>query len=100
MTQPLHGVTTKTALFLVPCGLFLAAMLLGSTGSILVPRSTAQEARVVPPPALDQTAAQATASQVAILAGGCFWGVQGVFQHLKGVGNAVSGYAGGEKVAA
>ena len=32
-----------------------------------------------------------------MLAGGCFWGVQGVYQHLKGVTNAVSGYAGGEK---
>ncbi len=32
-----------------------------------------------------------------MLAGGCFWGVQGVFQHVKGVTNAVSGYAGGEK---
>ena len=35
-----------------------------------------------------------------MLAGGCFWGVQGVFQHVKGVVNAVSGYAGGEKSAA
>jgi peptide-methionine (S)-S-oxide reductase len=34
---------------------------------------------------------------VAVLAGGCFWGVQGVFQHVAGVSNAVSGYAGGEK---
>ena len=33
----------------------------------------------------------------AIFAGGCFWGVQGVFQHVKGVKNAVSGYAGGEQ---
>jgi peptide-methionine (S)-S-oxide reductase len=32
-----------------------------------------------------------------VLAGGCFWGVQGVFQHVKGVANAVSGYAGGEE---
>ena len=37
------------------------------------------------------------ASQVAVLAGGCFWGVQGVFQHVKGVSNALSGYAGGAK---
>jgi peptide-methionine (S)-S-oxide reductase len=35
-----------------------------------------------------------------VLAGGCFWGVQGVFQHTKGVINAVSGYAGGDKVTA
>ena len=35
--------------------------------------------------------------QTAVLAGGCFWGVQAVFQHTKGVTNAVSGYAGGGK---
>lgn len=34
---------------------------------------------------------------VAVLAGGCFWGVQGVFQHVEGVSNATSGYAGGER---
>src|SRR6202034_151368 len=36
-------------------------------------------------------------SEVAVFAGGCFWGVQGVFQHVKGVKNALSGYSGGEK---
>ncbi len=40
-------------------------------------------------------AAPTTATQTAVLAGGCFWGVQGVFQHLKGVVRAESGYAGG-----
>jgi peptide-methionine (S)-S-oxide reductase len=59
--------------------------------------SVSQEAaRVIPPPAADASASQAT-SEVAVLAGGCFWGVQGVFQHLKGVTGAVSGYAGGAK---
>ena len=47
-------------------------------------------------PALDEEPGQAP-SEVAVLAGGCFWGVQGVFQHVKGVTRAVSGYAGGEK---
>jgi peptide-methionine (S)-S-oxide reductase len=51
---------------------------------------------VIPAPALDEPAGQAT-SEVAVLAGGCFWGVQGVYQHVKGVVGAVSGYAGGEK---
>ena len=37
------------------------------------------------------------ATETAVLAGGCFWGVQGVFQHVEGVKNAVSGYSGGEK---
>src|SRR5436309_11641176 len=34
--------------------------------------------------------------QVAVFSGGCFWGIQAVFQHIKGVTNAVSGYAGGD----
>jgi peptide-methionine (S)-S-oxide reductase len=49
-------------------------------------------------PALSIESADATtASETVVLAGGCFWGVQGVFQHLKGVTEAVSGYAGGTK---
>ena len=39
-------------------------------------------------------------AEVAVLAGGCFWGVQGVFQHVKGVSSAVSGYDGGDKATA
>jgi peptide-methionine (S)-S-oxide reductase len=76
----------------------LAAVALGSMG-LGASAWTAEEAHVVPPPALDQPAGQAT-SEVAVLAGGCFWGVQGVFQHVKGVANAVSGYAGGDKATA
>jgi peptide-methionine (S)-S-oxide reductase len=49
----------------------------------------------VPPPASDEPASQ-TSSSVAVFAGGCFWGVQGVFQHVAGVTKAVSGYAGGD----
>jgi peptide-methionine (S)-S-oxide reductase len=56
--------------------------------------SAAETARMVPPPASDETA-PAAASETAVLAGGCFWGVQGVFQHVDGVTAAVSGYAGG-----
>ncbi len=59
----------------------------------------AEDARTVPPPATDE-AAGARTSAVAVVAGGCFWGVQGVFQHVKGVTNAVSGYAGGAKTTA
>ena len=56
----------------------------------------AQRAPVLPAPAVDTKATQATSS-VALLAGGCFWGVQGVYQHVTGVTNAVSGYAGGDQ---
>jgi peptide-methionine (S)-S-oxide reductase len=52
----------------------------------------------VPPPPIDEQAA--AAEQVAVLAGGCFWGVQAVFQHVKGVTSAVSGYAGGDRQSA
>ncbi len=56
--------------------------------------SVAESARLAPPPAVDEPAA-ASGSETAVLAGGCFWGVQGVFQHVRGVTSAVSGYAGG-----
>ena len=52
----------------------------------------AEPAVIIPPPAAD---APATGIETAVLAGGCFWGVQAVYQHVKGVKNAVSGYAGG-----
>ena len=47
-------------------------------------------------PAVDEPAA-GRHTETAVFAGGCFWGVQGVFQHVKGVANAVSGYSGGKK---
>jgi peptide-methionine (S)-S-oxide reductase len=53
---------------------------------------------VIPAPAADVTAADGL--QTAVIAGGCFWGVQGVFQHTAGVVNAVSGYAGGSQTSA
>jgi peptide-methionine (S)-S-oxide reductase len=56
----------------------------------------AERAVVIPPPAAD-AAATDEESQTVVLAGGCFWGVQAVFQHTKGVTKAVSGYAGGTK---
>jgi peptide-methionine (S)-S-oxide reductase len=48
-----------------------------------------------PSPAADAPLATAKGQQTAVLAGGCFWGVQAVFEHLKGVSSATSGYAGG-----
>ena len=57
----------------------------------------AEKAVKLPPPATDMPAASQGARETAVFAGGCFWGVQAVFQHTNGVLNAVSGYAGGEK---
>ena len=49
----------------------------------------------IPAPAVDEPVGTPGAHETAVLAGGCFWGVQGVFEHVKGVNRAVSGYAGG-----
>ncbi len=57
--------------------------------------SSAETARTLPPPVANEAATGPT--KTAVFAGGCFWGVQGVFQHVDGVTRAVSGYAGGEK---
>ncbi len=59
--------------------------------------NAAEVAVVIPPPTVDLKAAPDAKTETAVFAGGCFWGVQGVFQHVKGVTNAVSGYAGGDQ---
>jgi peptide-methionine (S)-S-oxide reductase len=55
----------------------------------------ANSAVPLPAPAIDVPAAAGSAPQTAVFAGGCFWGVEAVFRHVKGVKTAVSGYAGG-----
>ena len=65
--------------------------------ALAIPQGAARAdnaAGALPPPALDLPPSD-SGPQTAIFAGGCFWGVQGVFQHVKGVTQAVSGYAGG-----
>jgi peptide-methionine (S)-S-oxide reductase len=49
----------------------------------------------VPAPAIDEARASTPGKQTAVISGGCFWGVQAVFQHVKGVISATSGYSGG-----
>jgi peptide-methionine (S)-S-oxide reductase len=61
------------------------------------PAQAAEPAVSLPPPAADMTAQSGSGLQTVVVAGGCFWGVQAVFQHTKGVTQAVSGYAGGQK---
>jgi peptide-methionine (S)-S-oxide reductase len=75
----------------------IAALILVAAGlAIRSTSASAEGARALPSPMVDLPPGQATSATI-VLAGGCFWGVQGVFQHVKGVTNAVSGYAGGEK---
>jgi peptide-methionine (S)-S-oxide reductase len=59
------------------------------------PMLFAESATKLPPPAIDEPVA--SAPETIVLAGGCFWGVQAVFQHTKGVTRAISGYAGGAR---
>jgi peptide-methionine (S)-S-oxide reductase len=78
----LRNLTQRLAIALTLSGLTFAA----HAESVVKIPAPVYDARVAPGPL-----------QTAVLAGGCFWGVQGVYQHLKGVKNVVSGYAGGEK---
>lgn len=61
----------------------------------IAPTFASEEAVMIPAPATDAQAADGL--QTAVIAGGCFWGVQGVYQHTNGVVSAVSGYSGGSK---
>ena len=67
----------------------LAAMVIVGQSAV-----AAEKAVRIPAPAVDETATGGT--ETAIFAGGCFWGVQGVFQHVAGVDSAIAGYAGGK----
>jgi peptide-methionine (S)-S-oxide reductase len=73
----------------------LAAMPLTGLHARLV--AAAERAVVIPSPVVDASSVAGRGLQTAVLAGGCFWGVQAVYQHTKGVTQAVSGYAGGQK---
>jgi peptide-methionine (S)-S-oxide reductase len=88
-----HKIKEFSGTFTLLAGALLAGAGVLSGG----PALTAEEAHIIPPPAVDAAADPNATTATAVLAGGCFWGVQGVFQHVKGVTNAVSGYAGGER---
>jgi peptide-methionine (S)-S-oxide reductase len=76
----------------------IGALALAAFTAVLfhLPAYSDERIQVVPAPALDEPASTTPGrSETAVLAGGCFWGVQGVFEHVKGVRRVVSGYAGG-----
>jgi peptide-methionine (S)-S-oxide reductase len=73
--------------------------IVAGTVLILGNRASAASARsgsALPTPAVDDALATAKGEQTAVFAGGCFWGIQAVFEHVKGVKSAISGYAGGK----
>jgi peptide-methionine (S)-S-oxide reductase len=69
-------------------------ILLGAVSAVTA-CATAEEAVTIPAPTLDNPKASG-ALQTIVLSGGCFWGVQGVYEHMNGVRRALSGYAGGQ----
>ncbi len=79
----------------------LAVLVLGVVGmmALRAPLFGAESAVVIAPPKVDNPKA-AGAPQTAVLAGGCFWGVQGVYEHVRGVKNVLAGYAGGDRATA
>jgi peptide-methionine (S)-S-oxide reductase len=95
-SQPTAFLTKTTTFFgdKIPAIVILAML---AAGSYLATSSSsaAEKAVKLPAPAFDLPAGGA--QQTAVFAGGCFWGVQAVFQHTQGVLSAVSGYAGGQK---
>ncbi|BBX48905.1 peptide-methionine (S)-S-oxide reductase MsrA [Mycobacterium cookii] len=68
--------------------------------SPVMPSASGTMASAIPAPTLDEPTAGRPKTETAVLAGGCFWGVQGVYQHVKGVQSAQSGYAGGDAATA
>ena len=77
-------------------GIFLTVTLAGVTACDAGDRANS----ALPNPTVDAPIASARATQAAVVAGGCFWGIQAVFQHVKGVVSATSGYSGGAANAA
>jgi peptide-methionine (S)-S-oxide reductase len=77
----------------------LAVALIAVVGFWLPSLQAAEQPVVIPAPSFDNPKAKGNL-QTAVFAGGCFWGVQGVFEHVRGVRKAVSGYAGGDRTQA
>jgi peptide-methionine (S)-S-oxide reductase len=73
----------------------LAMILLGSLLGAAACNAKANPNAPVPAPNVDAARASSSGRETAVISGGCFWGVQAVFQHVKGVVSATSGYAGG-----
>src|SRR5271170_5990913 len=75
--------------------LTLVILAAGLSVALLAALSPSPAKAAFPDPATDEPLAKVSSQQQVVFAGGCFWGVQGVFKHTKGVLNATSGYAGG-----
>jgi peptide-methionine (S)-S-oxide reductase len=73
----------------------MVAMMLTVLAGTLACRAGSGASAAVPSPVVDEAKAAAKGKETAVVAGGCFWGIQAVFQHVKGVRSATAGYSGG-----
>ena len=76
-------------------GILFRALAVTLLGTSLACGAATATGVAIPDPALDAPLAAAMGEQTAVLAGGCFWGIEAVFEHVKGVTDVTSGYAGG-----
>ena len=95
MRQARRWMTVGTMAAIAAATLFTAV----TATALLAAADAAEEPVRIPPPPLDNPKAPGP-SQTAVVAGGCFWGVHGVYQHVRGVQQVLSGYAGGTKATA
>lgn len=79
---------------------FFLSFALVITTSTLACNAVTASSTAIPDPAIDAPLATTKGEQVAVLAGGCFWGVEAVFEHVKGVTDVKSGYSGGSSTTA
>ena len=73
-----------------------AVLAVATVTGVLGTSMASERAVLVAPPANDEKSSARATTEIAVFAAGCFWGVQGVFQHVQGVTNVVAGYAGGD----
>jgi peptide-methionine (S)-S-oxide reductase len=80
--------------------LFLSAAIIFIITAMVACSSVTASVTAIPDPALDAPLASAKGDETAVLAGGCFWGIEAVFEHVKGVTDVRSGYSGGSATTA
>jgi peptide-methionine (S)-S-oxide reductase len=104
--QPNAEAGVNTATFRWRASLAAGLALIGLAAAVflvrfpVMPSATGTTSSTIPAPTVDEPATGRPKAETAVLAGGCFWGVQGVYQHVKGVNAAESGYAGGDAATA
>lgn len=80
--------------------IILPVAAIAGLGAVALSSGAANAERAVPIPAVAQDLPKAAGLQTAVLAGGCFWGMEAVFEHVKGVKTVTAGYAGGTRATA